>query len=65
MCVGVLSLCASVHYVCSWCPQRLDEEVESPRTVVSDSYGLPCVAENLAQDLWKNSQLSSPLKIYF
>lgn len=42
MCMSVLSLCTSVYYVCTWCPRRLEEEAESPRTVVSDSYGLPC-----------------------
>lgn len=31
-CLGTLSACMSVHRICTWCPQRLEEAIGSPGT---------------------------------
>jgi hypothetical protein len=42
MCISVLLAYASMHDLCLWCPQRLEEDIGSPGTGVKDSYWLLC-----------------------
>lgn len=38
LCVLVFYLCVCVHHVCAWYLKRSEEDVQSPRTRVSDDF---------------------------
>lgn len=41
ICVGILPICRAVYRMHVWCPQRPEESVASPGTVVTDGCELP------------------------
>lgn len=42
VCMGILSVCMSVHHLCAWYIQRLEEGIAFPGTGVTDGYKLSC-----------------------
>lgn len=51
MCIGVLSVCMSVHYMCVWCLKK-----RRGHWMLSEHMD----AGNQTQVLWKSSQCSEP-----
>lgn len=47
ICLGVLFACITVYYMHDCCLWRPEENIISPRTVVTEGYELPCLFREL------------------
>lgn len=59
MCIGVFSVCLSVHSMHAECPWWSEEGVGSPRTGVMDSFELPCGCGELNVDPLQEQAVTS------